>query len=36
VCYKNIDTSKDHLKHCQAVDYPSIPNAPKYQFSKCL
>jgi len=34
-CYKDIDTSKKHLQHCQMFGYPSVPTSPPMNISNC-
>ena len=34
-CYKEIDASPKHLKHCQFINYGSISNGPAMNLSKC-
>jgi hypothetical protein len=35
VCYREIDTTPKHLKHCQFFTYPATQNAPPMDLSKC-
>jgi hypothetical protein len=35
VCYKKIDMTPNHLRHCQFANFPAVPNAPEPDIFKC-
>ena len=34
-CYKKIDDTPKHLRHCNMINYGAVPNAQALQLSKC-